>query len=391
VGRKKSAPPSADQGPANPLLRMLGTFFRLERSALKAGSKAIAKELGLTDTYYRLVESGRASLNQAMAVKLTEVLADRRGSQSITPSQIHFQRLAVFLVGTQLVGSSMLSAEDTDADRLAMEALAERDADFELFHRRTRGYYSLPEGEPRLRFLEDEAVPEVRRFLSKLTYAEPPELSQIVEDVLPAKDILALPSANVEMLVRLAADLTDRPFVHTRHVAAKWEERHARIFVRCRGVYEKAQLILAQENLDQFNYLYLSEESFKEERFLFLDPGEKDATKAALVGGLNRAREKAGRPPVSDTDKDKIHVAHLPASGMDAIRDQIRSLCTVASVLVEEEEYQAFWSFETSLNIPIGFVGRNVNKTLDVLNLSLAASVKREREFDLIWSEIVAS
>lgn len=392
MGRKKTVPAGSDQ--ANPLLRMLGTFWRLERSRLpRATTKSVAQELGLSDTYYRLVEAGGAALNQALSVRLMEVLAARSDALSSSLTMVQFQRLAVFLVGAQLVGAAMSESTGADAALRAVEALGRRDADFQLFHTRTLEYYSQRTDQAKQRFLEEEAAPEVKRFLSMSVYAESPSDAQIIERVLPARSLLELPTTNVEMLLRMLADLTDRPFVHAPRVGAKWEDRHARLFRNVRGVYAKSSMIVGQKNLDLFHYPYLSAKDFRSIRFLFLETGNSRNSKTDFINRLNKARKTFDTrlDPLTSEEKDKIDFKHLPKDAPNEIVDRLRNLRSVPIAFGESDEYQAYWSFETSLNLPISFVGRELGQTTDVLNLTLAAAIRKQDEFDHIWSELGAT
>ena len=125
---------------------MFGTFLRLERKRLKLNSASVAKDLGeLSETYYRLIESGRASLSPSVAFKLISLFPPTAGLDGA--GTIAFERLALFLFGAQWVGSDMASGRNRrNADLLAVESLAENDEDFTMFLSKTREYYSLAEG-----------------------------------------------------------------------------------------------------------------------------------------------------------------------------------------------------------------------------------------------------
>src|SRR5262249_51906895 len=146
-------------GRPNPLQRMFGTYLRMTRKDLSLDSDVVARALELTETYYRLVESGRATFNPNLAFRLIALLASPTARTGPGAAQIHFQRLALYLVGAQWVSAEMTRLETTKrSDLAAIEALAARDADFELFHMRTKGYYALREGdEAQRQFLEDTA------------------------------------------------------------------------------------------------------------------------------------------------------------------------------------------------------------------------------------------
>src|SRR4051794_28674464 len=111
MGRKKGSPGGTG---VNPLQRMLGVFLRLERTKLGYSSSDVARRLGLTDTYFRLAESGRAALNQGLVFKIIEVFA-ATNAPTHDNRTISFNRFALYLVGTHWVGAEM-AAQDPDDD-----------------------------------------------------------------------------------------------------------------------------------------------------------------------------------------------------------------------------------------------------------------------------------
>ena len=126
----------------NPLQRMFGTFLRLERSRLGHSSKEVAAKLGVSDTYLRLAEAGRAPLNQSLVFKIIEVFADS-DAPTHDSRTISFNRLALFLVGMHWVGAEMAALKGKNAGQRAMMALAASVSDFQVFTERTNQYFSL--------------------------------------------------------------------------------------------------------------------------------------------------------------------------------------------------------------------------------------------------------
>lgn len=161
----------------NPLQRMFGSFLRLERKRTFLSVEEVANGLGLAATYYRLLESGSATFNQGSLLRLIKIFESGSASAGIAPSQIHFHRVAMYLVGAQCVNSEMSKmiekGETGKIDLLAVEILAEHDSDFNSFHKNTLGYYSCKEDEKR-KFLEEVAVPILKKFFGTVNQLAPP-------------------------------------------------------------------------------------------------------------------------------------------------------------------------------------------------------------------------
>jgi transcriptional regulator with XRE-family HTH domain len=375
----------------------LGTYLRLERRRVGWETADVAMKLGLSDTYYRLVESGGAPLNQSLVFKLLEFLGARGAVLTIAPTRIHLQRLALFLVGSHWVGAEMAALDGKPgSDLQAMEMLADQDADFYFFHQRTRRYYALPEPELK-QFLIEDAAPQVAAFLGNRDYARPTkETKDQLEEVLPPHVVLAMPTMNVEMVRRLIADLSGRPFVHTPLLAAKWESRMAPTFTNVRGLYVRKDMIISPANLGTFLYWYLFERSCREVRFLFLESPPRDKSKKEFsqllkrefISGLNDSRRTEGLELVSRDAENKLQIACVSIDELQRLKLQFLELRRRNNLDEQTAPYDAYWSFDTTADVPIGFVGIKGTTSKDIWNISLEESLTKRDLFDKLWSEV---
>jgi hypothetical protein len=376
---------------------MFGTFLRLERNRARLESRVVATELGLTETYYRLIESGRATLNQSLVFRLISLLESHRAHSGELPAQIHFERLAIYLVGAQWVSAEITAHRNVkDANLLAVEALASHSADFQRFHLRTQRYYSLREGEEaQRRFLEETAADAVGEFLGNIEYARP-STEAMFQDAIPAAELLDLPTLNVEMVTRLLEDLKGRRFVHTRQLASEWENRTTPRIRNLHGIFRYSDLIFSPDNLQYFHYQYLREQHFRQLRFVFLGSDQAKPHKADFVKRLNAARKATNLSAIEPECAEKITFITLGAEQAAQYGDQVRRFFQRSE---SEAAYDAYWSFDTRSvmrgskmrDIPIGFVGRRAGYTDDVWNLSLTESFNKRSEFDEFWYAITKS
>lgn len=406
VATKKAVPSTAPSRattiPPNPLQRMFGTYLRTQRNLLSLSTGYVAGKMGLAETYYRLLEAGRASFNQGLSFKLLELLASHSARSGVPGAQLHFHRLALYLVGAQFVGVEMAAmVEHGEADRCdlrAMEELARHDADFERFHNETKDYYTFaghPEGQRQ--FLEDIACPSVGMFLTSSVYLYSDD-TDIVQEVLPAKALLELPTLNIEMVTRLVVDLTGRPFVHTPPLAAAWENRSSRQIRAVHGIYRSSDFVVSESNLSSFLYSYLEEKNFNDIRFVFLKSTHEssDSLRFSFIKNLNKSREKNYLQPINEKLYDKIKFIIIS-------ENNVPENCGVENILQLSDgersgSYDAYWSFEMetgipsgSNNIPISFLGKDFRKSSDIWNLNLFESWQRKKDFDYTWNCLVKS
>jgi transcriptional regulator with XRE-family HTH domain len=384
---------TVESGAVNPLQRMLGTHLRLERARLGYSSKDVADKLGLTDSYLRLAESGRASLNQSLVFRIIGVFADSIGT-TLDTRAISFPRLAIFLVGVHWVGAEMAGQKKQDLGRRAMENLAAQDADFEIFVSRTSRYFDLDEGSSAQRaFLEEVAAPEVGRFLRTEAYSRE-DIDSIQNSVIDLqRDLLALPTLNLDLLLDLKRGLEGRSFVHTAEVAANWESQRASQFAQVRGLFVNANHILNRANFERFHYEFLSKESFTSLRLIFIDTGAESSTTSLtnhFIANLNAGRKKApaaaGLEPLTHKEIAKIHIVPLNDIQRKQHAESLAALQR-GEGRNSPPTYDAYWAFETHYKLHIGFVGwRDDNKNADsTRNLTLGTSFVKAKCFDELW------
>jgi hypothetical protein len=400
MGRKKTFP---DSNAVNPLQRMLGTYLRLERTRLGRSSLEIATKLGLTDTYWRLAESGRATLNQSLAFTIIEIFADSNAPTHDTRS-ISFPRLALFMVGMHWLGAEMARLKDTDRGERAAEALALRVSDFQVFLDHTQNYFKMDEGSAQEKvFLEQVAAPEVGDFLRLETYGR---AAQPTVDAQAAimQDFLSLPTLNFEILSNIKQDLKDRPLVHTADIAAQWEARRAPQFRNVRGLFRKSDLIVREENLLDFHFPYLSEGRFLQVQMIFMDVDDHqkrkatsesaDAVKKDFKRLLNEGRKRAqpNLEPLKREEIEKIHFRCLSDGERKKHEKTLNRLLSRASTDRRNPSLlDAYWSFETHSDLQIGFVGVVGGNTDNTRNLNLSESLERAQDFRVLWDQLNAN
>jgi transcriptional regulator with XRE-family HTH domain len=386
---KTPAAPVEKPAPNNPMQLMLGTFLRLERRRLGETTARVAEELGLSETYFRLVESGRAPLNQSAVFKLLDFLATK-GAAAQTPARIHFQRMALYLVGAHWVGAEMAVLKDAaKPDLVAMQRLAEKDDNFQVFHMRTQGYYDLKDDGLKKAFLTGTAVSEVSAFLGNLDYNSPSaDVANLLEKALPKKIVLAMPTMNLEIVKSLVEGLSGRPFIHSARLAAKWENDNAQYFKKVRGVYAQTDLVISARNFSLFHFPYLFNQNCDEVRFLFVATETNVKIKKKFIDMLNHARQMAGLKLFGQDEINKLQIACLSANDFDDFETQLSKLQSGANV---GQRYGAYWSFDTTAAVPISFIGAEATGLAagvhDIWNLSLEESFTTRIEFDKLWSK----
>jgi hypothetical protein len=381
MGRKQVFP----RGDAiNPLQRMLGTYLRLERTRLGYSSKEVADKLGLSDTYFRLAESGRVALNQSMVFDVIEVFGDSH-SQTRDNVTLSFNRFALFMVGMHWVGAEMAAQAKKrrrDSARLAVEDLASRVADFHHFHQKTKRYFDLPEDEQRS-FLEKFAAPEVGEFLRLDPYVPDPNAADPVSDrVFSVRELLGLPTLNIDILLDLKQSLTGRSFVHTADVASRWEAQRASQFKFERGLYARTNLIVSEKNLNTFHFKHLREEGFLEVQMMFLDAKPDDEPKLMddFVKFLNKGRLAGGSKPLTTEEIKKVKFICLSDALQDQHKSALDELRSRDSAL-----HEAYWAFETHTGLDIAFVGVLGENADNTRNLNLEHSIRRAKLFSQVW------
>jgi transcriptional regulator with XRE-family HTH domain len=368
---------SSGSNEANPLHRMLGTFLRLERTRLGYSTGDVASRLRLTDTYYRLVEAGRAAINQSLVFKLIEVFAGA-DVPSYDVRAINFNRLAIFLVGAHWVGAEMASRgeDQLSPGKHALEVLATLVGEFQVFYEQIKGYFELAD-EGQKRFLDEVAAPEVDAFLRSEFYSTPQR------EFLQADD---LPTLNIDIVLELKRSLTGRSFVHSQAIAANWETERGAQFREFTGLFTRPELILNQGNLDLFHYEYLALPRFNSGKILFVDSEENEQSiKSNFIRMQNEGRKKRNDPsllPMSKEEITKLTFLRLNKEASTQYNDLINRLLS---------NYEAYWSFRLHSGLQVSFVGLHNGNVENIRNLSLRDSDERTKIFDKLWQIANAS
>jgi transcriptional regulator with XRE-family HTH domain len=357
---------------------MLGTFLRLERTRMGYTTRDVANRLNLNDTYYRLVESGRAAINQSLVFKLIEVFA---GSDvpSYNSRTIILNRFSLYLVSAHWVGAEMGILEDAPSSaKLAMEALAQLESDFQHFHSQTKWYYDLSEGDEQRRFLEDIAAPEVGDFLRMEFYGRPQNAT---------KDLMCLdeiPTLNIDVILDLKKSLNNRLFIHTHELASTWETERASQFKNSRLFCKHPELIVNPKNLQMFHYDYLGSERFLSCRHIFFEGVRTvDDIKMEFVELANSGRKQRNLSELKTKEIEKLSFAVVNEQRQHLHAEAIENVFTH-----DFNSYDAFWSFETHIGLEIAFVGVQ-NGNLEVItNLNLREAYRKVSEFDKLWEAI---
>lgn len=378
MGRKKTFP-TGDA--VNPLQRMFGTFLRLERSRLGYSSKDVADKFRVSDTYLRLAESGRAALNQSLVFTIIQVLADSNAPTHDSRTII-FSRLALLTVGTHWVGAEMALYSGKDAGKQAIEALALRVSDFQHFLDITKEYFDLQEDSAAQKeFLENVAAPEVGEFLRNEAYGGT-DTESLEKNILPLRELLDLPTLNLELVLDLKQALSGRSFVHTADVASKWESQRKTQFRYERGLYARAELIVSDRNLDKFHFEHLSETGFREVQMIFLD-GDEKKLKDDFINFIDAGRSKAGLKLLKPQERDKIHFRCLTRQERTRHKSKLYELRSRDSDVLE-----AYWSFQAHSGLHIGFVGVAGDNAENTRNLNFRDSLHRNELFGQVWEAI---
>jgi transcriptional regulator with XRE-family HTH domain len=373
MGRMKASPSGNE---VNPLQRMLGTFLRLERVKLGYSTADVARRLGLTDTYLRLAESGRAALNQSLVFKIIAVFA-ASSDPTHDSRTISFNRFALFLVGTHWVGAEMGAGSSA---YIATETLADNVTDFRLFCDLTKGYFDHAEGSSEQKqFLEEVAAPEVGSFLRLESYGQ---VSATQKDFLSIGD---LPTLNIDILLDLKQSLTGRSFVHTDKIAAQWESERATQFKNFRALFSHAKHVVNSDNLDKFHYEYLIQRRFIEGKFLFIESdNDEHELKDKFVRLVNAGRKKTQvLNPMTQDEIDKVRFVCLSKIERRTYSDEIAALLNRENATLE-----AYWSFETHSGLEISFIGVEGDNFENIRNLSFGESERKSKLFGNLWDAI---
>lgn len=393
MSRKKTSPDSV-----NPLHRMFGTYLRVTRRQLGKSTEDASNELGLTESYYRLIEAGAIPIAPGLAFGIIRLLSGQGVGQAGQPRTIHFHRLAVFLTAAQWVSGEMVRLSELadlvlDPALKAIESLAEIDADFDLFHSRTRKFFDYGKDDPTLRnFLEGVGVTHVADFLANSDYAKQHK-GDPTEEIWPKANLLGMSSLNAELVMRTANELAGRLISHTPPLASAWEDRSSSSILDAHGIFGSAVPILSEENFKYFHYHYLRQPAFRTLRFIFLDGQGNNSLREEFIERLNRARLAAGHDAIEERYTIKIEIIRPNGPLTKKLKDHVSEIFTdLQGSFGEPVRYDSYWAFNLSLgsnrSTPVAFLGKNDHYGSRIDNLTLGRSIEKRQLFEKVWNEL---
>ncbi|MEN9920157.1 MAG: hypothetical protein RL538_50 [Candidatus Parcubacteria bacterium] len=155
----------------------------------------MAQSLGVSPTYYRLIEAGQAAIALGRVSDLICVFAPRK-------VYIDFSSLASLLTGIAVLEKSLMDEVDIEDPFRALEGYS----DFKELLGEIRPYFALQEnGADQQGFLETEAYNALRKFL---------ETSPVQRDKdNPHLSLKGVSSVGVEILENLHSQLVGRRFM----------------------------------------------------------------------------------------------------------------------------------------------------------------------------------
>lgn len=346
--------------------------MRQERTRQNKSSKDIAGELGFSDSLYRLIEAGTASLNPARSLRLIAALPE---------SRLELTKLSKYLVAASIVDHDMLNSPPKRSAQEAVEELMV-DSEFEILVDRLRPYFTLREGTQQQKtFLEEIAAPEVGDFLRSTTYGAVKR--QAFLEMLE-REFKDMPTLNVDLLLDMKRSMGYRPFLHTGAIACRWEKENSPKFLSVKGLFTTPEDIVSESNLEKFNYDYLSNDRFDSLRFIFVRAhgNHEIQLKDRFILFLNRYR----RSKLTAEEKNKITFLCLSPKEQESHEDTIARLRYGRDPF--NQELEDFWSLKTDSHIDISFVGRKGRDHHDVVNLSFEDSLNRCSMFDILWDNV---
>lgn len=352
----------------NPMAHMLGAYLRRERNYLKESSSSIAQKVGnLTDSFYRLIESGHALPQTYRMFSLIKALKK---------SSIHYDRLSIYLTGAHYVDELM---QEGKTPKAAMYELASLNDDFNKFYEQTIDYFSSADDFVLKDLLSSKLANEVANFLSNPAYLSPQD-KFIQEGLATQFDEMA--TLTLQLFLDFMHTFKRHPPLHISDIAQQWEDENQGNFKNVIGFYKDVDLIISPENLSKFNFPYLFKNQFENYRMIFISSQSSKAIKEKFIKGLNEVLIGKKLPTLTATEIDKIQIKTISSS--KGYENEINGLVKEDSSIYKD--LRAFWQFTMYEGNPIGFVGASRDHVSYVMNLKYRECMDRKKLFEFLWS-----
>lgn len=355
----------------NPLSWLFGEYLRQERNQLGETGDEMAQKLDLGASFYRMIESGNANMHPNKCIHIIHALRE---------SHIEFGRLCKLLVGIQYIEYYIKRDE---SPQFALAALGSIDKEYKSLNNATQPLFNdSTDDESKKNFVQRLGVKEIEQFLGKTYYV--PNEARSYETALTGK-LRSTRGLTLELTMDILATLSKHPPMHISGYAQNWENENATRFVSLIGMYKNSDLIISEENLSKFHFLYLFKKQFKDIKFIFLDTtkSKADSLKKKFISLYNDLSSKEKRTPLSPTEIDKLHFI-----GAKNYRKEDLDYFFRADPPDESMQLAAYWSFSTLQGTEIAFVGVKKEDIGFVSNLSYNSAINKKKDYLELWEKL---
>ncbi len=370
----------------NPLSVLLGAYLAKERNLLRMNSKDMANQIGIGESFYRMIEAGLANLHPSRVLDFIK---------SFPNSQINFDAICKFLVAVQMVENNLSSYDQLKKVIDEMSA-----ADFKLqklFAVMEPVWNELKKGNEEIKPLIESEVflNELQDFLTRyeLYAVNPKESSETV--VQNANNIFrTIPTIYFDFVEDIVTRTQELPVRIRFSDLWKWEERNSSKFKEHYGIFRDHSSITNYENLRKYKYLYLWQGQHIATYFIFLNTDvSAEKIKSVFEKNLRRSLTEGDYTNELQTFDEKMKKIRFKCCPPD--HTEIIDLLTGSYFDDSENPYDkvhdAFWVFRLVNGNNIGFLAsieKETYKPFEGINLGFDDTVNKLDGMKKLWDAL---
>lgn len=318
----------------------LGIYLSKERAGLpNSKSKEVAADIGISDSLYRMIETGSARIHPKYILDFMRVFYG---------SKIQFDAFAELIFLIQFLDSSTESYSEYHKALIELKGNAAKYNN--LLESVEYLLIEVQKSKPKnTQDLENNITENIKAFLSLGNLYNKTQVE--IQKSYPSNFFKNIPTHQMEIFEKIKEYVLQQPKSYTAITSWNWEKNNIKLFKNCIILDNQPEIITGLKNLTKYRYEYLWQPNFDKTCILFISDETSTKYKDLFKKNLKKALET-----LSKENSEKGDDAKEKLKNFDEIIDnkvEIKCISTEEDKLLAakifkatfDDPYNAAWVF----------------------------------------------
>lgn len=351
----------------NPLSICLGVYFSQERKKIAPHNRAkdVANDLNMSESLYRMIESGNARIHAKYLPNYIRVFQ---------ASNIQFDPFCKIIIAIQFIDSFM-DPSDSNYFINAINTLKTIDSDYKILFNKIiplMNQINYEDENFRDTFITRGVIEEIGFYLSSVTYKSYSKSRVESQRDLINSFLNRIPSIHYHIVESFMTSLEYLPRSFRRYDLWKWEKSNNRKIEKLYALLYETDFIINENNLSAYPYSYIWEDTFKEGHLLCWS----DKSSVELKTKFSNIIKKIAEKKFKDNFKESEYLKVVAKFHFHIVKDHE----TITRILNLKDKWKIAWIFELNTGAKVGLRAQQEgSKFFDYISLNME---KTERLYE---------